>query len=76
MIMTGGRLKHSEKNPSQCHFVHTNPIYTGMGSNLSFCDYRSVTNYMRHGTTNKPGKCKKMQGGNRMVNGSSKKSRH
>lgn len=33
MIQTRGTPKYSERNVSQCHFLATNPSWTGLGSN-------------------------------------------
>jgi hypothetical protein len=39
-----GKPKYSEKNLSQWHFVHQNPMWTDQGSN-------PATNRLSHGTT-------------------------
>jgi len=36
-------LKNSEKNPSQCHFVHTNPILTDLGAEARGTDHRATS---------------------------------
>jgi hypothetical protein len=40
--------QYSEKNLSQCHFINTNPICTGLGLNLSQHGIRWVTNHLNH----------------------------
>ena len=37
MIQTRGTPKYSERNVSQCHFLATNPSWTGLGLNPDLC---------------------------------------
>jgi hypothetical protein len=45
-----GKPKYSEKNLSQCHFIHHNPTWTDPGSNLGLRDERPATYRLSHGT--------------------------
>jgi hypothetical protein len=44
--------KYSEKNLSQCHFVHHKSTWTGPRSNPDLRDERPATNRLSHGTAN------------------------
>jgi hypothetical protein len=41
-----GKSKYSEKNLSQCHFVHHNPTWTDPGSNLRLRGEGPATNHL------------------------------
>jgi hypothetical protein len=45
-----GKPKNSEKNLSQCHFVHQNPTWIDPGANPGLPGERPATNHLSHGT--------------------------
>jgi hypothetical protein len=49
-----GKTDNSEKNLSQCHFVHHKPQWTDPGSNPGLRSERPATNRLSHGTALPP----------------------
>jgi hypothetical protein len=44
--------KESEKNLSQCPFIHHTSHWIDLGTNLGHCGERPATNHLSHGTAN------------------------
>jgi hypothetical protein len=54
-----GKPKNSEKNPSQCHFVHHKSHWIDLGMNPGHHGERPVTNLLSHGMAGLPSVSKK-----------------